>query len=122
MRVGDNAIVIRGTTDVKLGHIEYQSLWKNEKGYLRPAELATVRLRGIAECLTNFAEYVPDQTRVHLRSANFLFDGSGNILYEHRDTEVLAYSGTMPRPLSLLEPFIGAKALYPLGLGVPKTS
>ena len=39
VRVGDNdEIVIRGTTDVKIGPIEYQSLWKNQSGYLRTAE------------------------------------------------------------------------------------
>lgn len=115
----DAMIVIRGTTDVKLGPIEYQSLWKNERGYLRPAELATVRLRGMVECLENFDEYVPDQTHVHLRGATFLFDGDKNLLYKHCDTGVLSYSKTMPRPLSFLEPFIGQKALNPLGLGDP---
>eukprot|EP00977_Amphora_coffeiformis_P008541 scaffold1933_cov165-Amphora_coffeaeformis.AAC.9 len=123
VRVGkqgeDPTIVIRGTTEVKLGPIEYQSLWKKEQGYLRPVELATVRLRGMVECLTNFSEYVPDQTHVHLRGATFLFDGDGSLLYEYRDTGVLAYSETMPRPLSYLEPFIGPKALNPLGLGDP---
>ena len=122
VRVGEDAIVIRGTTDVKLGPIEYQSLWKKEQGYLRPAELATVRLRGMVECLENFDEYVPDQTHVHLRGATFLFDRNGALLYEHRDTGVLAYSETMPRPLSYLEPIIGAKALNPLGLGDPRAS
>ena len=119
VRVGDDFIVIRGTTDVKLGPIEYQSLWKSAQGYLRPAELATVRLRGMIECLQNFDEYVPDQTHVHLRGATFLFDKEGSLLYEHRDTGVLAYSETMPRPLKYLEPYIGAKSLNPLGLGDP---
>ena len=118
--VGYNAIVIKGTTDVKLGPIEYQSLWRNQKGYLRPAELATVRLRGMVECLENFDEYVPDQTHVHLRGATFLFDANGNILYEHRDTGVLSYSKTMPRPLTFLKEYIGDKALNPLGLGDPR--
>ena len=120
VRVGGDAIVIRGTTDVKLGPIEYQSLWENEQGYLRPAELATVRLRGMVECLEHFDEYVPDQTHLHLRGATFLLDCAGNVLYQHGDTGVLAYSETMPRPLSFLEPYIGAKALSPLGLGDPR--
>jgi hypothetical protein len=47
-------IVIRGVTDVKTGPIQYQSLWKNEEGYLRPAELATVRLRSMVEVFTKF--------------------------------------------------------------------
>ncbi|GAX24724.1 hypothetical protein FisN_4Hu282 [Fistulifera solaris] len=113
--MGDDMIVIRGTTDVKLGPIQYQSLWKNEKGYQRPAELATVRLRGMVETLSNFNEYVPDQTLLHLRGATFLFDEKAQVLYKHYDTGVLAYSTTMSRPLLFLEPYIGKKALNPLG-------
>ena len=121
-----NKIVIQGTTNVKLGPIEYESLWKNEKGYQRPAELATVRLRGMVEVLTNFDEYVPDQRHLAWRGATFLLGiqekdkdntMSPQLLYSHRDTGVLAYSKSMERPLSFLEPYIGPKALNPLGLG-----
>ena len=115
--VGDNDIVIRGTTDVKLGPIEYQSLWKDAQGYQRPAELATVRLRGMVEVLSNFNDYVPDQTVLDWRGATYLLDADGQVLYSHRDTGVLAYSKTMPRPLTFLEPYIGPKALNPLALG-----
>jgi hypothetical protein len=117
--VGDNDfIVVKGTTDVKLGPIQYQSLWKNEAGYQRPAELATVRLRAMVEVLTNFDEYVPDQSILEWRGATFLFsEDNDTILYEHRDTGVLAYSKTMPRPLAYLQPYIGDKALNPLQLG-----
>jgi len=120
-------IVIKGTTDVKLGPIRYRSLWKDETGYQRPAELATVRLRGLVEVLEHFDEYVPDQTQLAFRGATYLFDldesaldslGRPKLLYEHRNTGVLAYSATMARPLTFLEPYIGAsKALNPLGLG-----
>ena len=115
--VGDNLIVVKGVSDVKLGPIEYQSLWKNETGYQRPAELATVRLRVMVEVLTHFSEYVSDQRHLHLRGATFLFDGNGKLLYEHRDTGVLAYSETMSRPLTFLRPYIGDKALNALQLG-----
>jgi len=115
--VGDDLIAVKGITDVKLGPIEYQSLWKNEKGYQRPAELATVRLRVMVEALSHFSEYVPDQRHLHLRGATFLFDSNGQLLYEHRDTGVLAYSETMPRPLTFLQSYIGDKALNALGLG-----
>ncbi|CAB9529874.1 expressed unknown protein [Seminavis robusta] len=117
VRVGDDLIAVTGVTDVKLGPIEYQSLWKNEKGYQRPAELATVRLRVMVEVLSNFKEYVPDQKHLHLRGATFIFDADGNLEFEHRDTGVLAYSKTMPRPLTFLQPYIGSKALNPLQLG-----
>ena len=117
VRVGEDFIAVTGVTDVKLGPISYQSLWKNEQGYQRPVELATVRLRVMVEVLTNFKSYVPDQKHLHLRGATFLFDEDGNIEYEHRDTGVLAYSKTMARPLTFLRPYIGDKALNPLGLG-----
>lgn len=114
-------IKIKGITDVKLGPIEYQSLWKNEEGYQRPAELATVRLRFMVEVLSNFGTYVPDQRYLDYRGATFLFGGErmNQIVYEHIDTGVLSYSKTMKRPLSFLEPYIGKKALNPLELGDP---
>lgn len=114
-------IRIKGITDVKLGPIEYQSLWKNEKGYQRPAELATVRLRFMVEVLSNFGTYVPDQRYLDFRGATYLFGGDMNdqLVYEHVDTGVLSYSKTMKRPLSFLAPYIGKKALNPLGFGDP---
>ena len=116
----DPIVVIKGVSDVKLGPFEYQQMWKDESGYQRPVELATVRLRVMVEVLTNFDEYVPDQRFLDLRGATFLFDNeSKEILYEHIDTGVLSYSKTMARPLSFLEPYIGQKALNPLGLGDP---
>jgi len=55
-----------------------------------------------------------------LRGATFLFDNkSQDVVYEHVDNGVLAYGKTMARPLTFLEPYIGAKALNPLGLGDP---
>eukprot|EP00429_Kryptoperidinium_foliaceum_P005830 CAMPEP_0176007110 /NCGR_PEP_ID=MMETSP0120_2-20121206/3063_1 /TAXON_ID=160619 /ORGANISM="Kryptoperidinium foliaceum, Strain CCMP 1326" /LENGTH=168 /DNA_ID=CAMNT_0017339859 /DNA_START=27 /DNA_END=533 /DNA_ORIENTATION=+ len=106
---------IRGTTDVKIGPIRYKSLWKDEEGYLRPAELATIRLRSMVEVLTKFEDYVPDQRLLDWRGATFLMDKncqSGDVpsLYEHRNPGVLTYSETMPRPLSFLEGYIGKKA------------
>lgn len=120
----DPFIKIKGITDVKLGPIEYQSLWKNEKGYQRPAELATVRLRYMVEVLSNFDTYVPDQRYLDFRGATYLIGGESNdkIVYQHIDTGVLSYSKTMKRPLSFLEPYIGPKALNPLGLGDPSTT
>jgi len=120
-------IAITGTTDVKLGPLKYQQAWKDESGYQRPLELATVRLRIMVEVLSNFAEYVPDQRHLDLRGATYLFrreaqnDDKKNdkaaLVYEYANTGVLSYSETMGRPLSFLESFIGKKALNPLGLG-----
>jgi hypothetical protein len=123
VKIGDKddpIVVIKGVSDVKLGPFEYQQLWKDERGYQRPVELATVRLRVMVEVLTNFNEYVSDQRFLDLRGATYLFDNkSQDVVYEHVDNGVLAYSKTMARPLTFLEPYIGAKALNPLGLGDP---
>mmetsp|Transcript_27489 Transcript_27489/g.64444 ORF Transcript_27489/g.64444 Transcript_27489/m.64444 type:complete len:414 (+) Transcript_27489:472-1713(+) len=123
----DPFIAITGTTDVKLGPFQYQQAWKNESGYQRPLELATVRLRIMVEVLSNFNEYVPDQRHLDLRGATYLFqqadETNGNkndsmkLVYQHIDTGVLSYSETMGRPLSFLQSYIGEKALNPLGLG-----
>lgn len=119
--VEDPFIAITGTTDVKLGPFNYQQAWKDESGYQRPLELATVRLRIMVEVLSNFKEYVPDQRYLDLRGATYLFrrgkKDEVTLVYEHIDTGVLSYSKTMGRPLSFLESFIGKKALNPLGLG-----
>jgi len=110
-------VKIKGTRDVKLGPIEYQNIWKDEKGYQRPVELATVRLRAMVEVLSNFGEYVPDQRHLDFRGATYIFE-DGQIAYEYRDRGVLTYSATMPRPLSFLEPYIGRhRAQDPLGFG-----
>ena len=113
----DPFIAITGVSDVKLGPFQYQQLWKDEAGYQRPVELATVRLRVMVEVLTNFDEYVPDQRFLDRRGATFLFNEDNELLYEHIDSGVLSYSKTMARPLAFLEPYIGKKALNPLGLG-----
>jgi len=99
-------IAIRGARDVKIGPIEYQNFWKDEEGYQRPIELATVRLRAMVEVLSNFGEYVPDQQHLDFRGATYIFE-DGQAVYEYRDRGVLTYSETMPRPLLFLEPYIG---------------
>jgi hypothetical protein len=118
-------IAIKGVSDVKLGPIKYKSLWKDQRGFLRPAELATVRLRSMVEVLSKFDHYVPDQRFLDFRGATFLFDCSSDqdvkLLYEYRDRGVLTYSETPDRPLSFLSEFIGFKrARNPTGLGDPE--
>lgn len=122
LRVGP--LTIKGTTDVKIGPIAYQNMWKNEEGYLRPVELATVRLKSMVEVLTKFEDYVPDQSLLDWRGATFLLDSKpsegSKPLYEHRNPGVLTYSESMRRPLSFLGDYIGQeKARNPLGLRDP---
>ena len=105
-----------GVGPVKLGPLRYEKSWKDESGYQRPVELATVRLKHMVEVLGNWDAYVSDARWVDVRGATFLFDGE-DLLYEREHPGVLSYSATMARPLTFLAPFLGAQALNPLGLG-----
>ena len=113
-------ITITGTRRVTIGEglIDYENLWKDEQGYQRPVELATVRLRNMVEVLSNWKEYVPDDRFLAWRGATFVFDGE-DLDYEHVTPGVLTYSATPSRPLAFLEERIGKKALNPLGLADP---
>ena len=122
----DPFIVDTGTTDVEIEPLKYQQAWKEDSGYQRLLELATVRLRIMVEELSNFGENVPDQRHLALREAIYLFsreeqkDSRKNddvaLVYEHIDTGVLSCSKAMGRPLSFLQFLISKKALNPLGL------
>jgi AhpC/TSA antioxidant enzyme len=72
-------------------------------GFQRPFELATLRLRNMAEVLGNWATYVPDPTYLTQRGGTFLFDSDGVLLYEHRDRGILGFAANMSKPLSFLE-------------------
>lgn len=73
------------------------------KGFQRPFELATLRLRNMGEVLGNWRTYVPDARYLTQRGGTFLFDANGELLYEHRDRGILGFSATMNRPLAFLE-------------------
>ncbi len=73
------------------------------KGFQRPLELATLRLRNMAEALGHWGTYVPNAAYLTQRGGTFLFDRNGTLLYEHRDPGVLGFAENMSRPLSFLE-------------------
>ena len=73
------------------------------KGFQRPFELATLRLRNMAEVLSNWKVYVPDAAYLTQRGATFLFDADGKILYEWRDRNILGFAENMSDPMSFLE-------------------
>jgi len=75
------------------------------KGFQRPFELATLRLRNMAEVLSHWKTYVPDSAYLTQRGASFLFDAEGNLLYEHRDRAILGFAADMSNPLSFLTQF-----------------
>jgi len=106
-----------GVGPVKMGPLKYTQWFADEKGYQRPVELATVRLKNMVEVLTKWDAYVSNPLTISQRGATYLFDSDGNELYSHKTPGVLTYSETMPRPLSFLSPYIGEDiARNPLGL------
>jgi hypothetical protein len=77
--------------------------WAGGKGFQRPFELATLRLRNMAEVLSHWKTYVPDAAYLTQRGATFLFDAQGNLLYEHRDPGILGFAADKSYPLSFLK-------------------
>ena len=73
------------------------------KGFQRPFELATLRLRNMTEVLGNWNTYVPDVSYITQRGGTFLFDSQGKLLYEHRDKGILGFAENMSDPLSFLD-------------------
>ena len=76
-------------------------------GFLRPFELATVRLQNMAEVLGHWRTYVPRDDFLTQRGGTFLLEADDTLLYSHRDRGILGFSETMARPLSFLDPFLG---------------
>ncbi len=75
------------------------------KGFQRPFELATLRLRNMGEVLSNWKTYVPNSAYLTQRGATFLFNDRGELLYEHRDRAILGFAENMSNPLSFLTGF-----------------
>lgn len=72
------------------------------KGFQRPFELATLRLKNMTEVLSNWNTYVPDSSYLTQRGGTFLFDSQRNLIYEHRDRGILGFAENMSNPLSFL--------------------
>ncbi|MEO1374349.1 MAG: peroxiredoxin-like family protein [Cyanobacteria bacterium J06635_10] len=72
------------------------------KGFQRPFELATLRLRNMTEVLSNWNTYVPDSTYLTQRGGTFLFDSQGKLIYEYRDKGILGFAEDKSNPLSFL--------------------
>ena len=80
--------------------------WAGGEGFQRPFELATIRLRNMAEVLGNWRTYVPCDDYITQRGGTFLLESDDTLLYEHRDRGMLGFSATMNRPLAFLDPFL----------------
>ncbi|MCP9916960.1 peroxiredoxin-like family protein [Cyanobium sp. ATX 6F1] len=76
-------------------------------GFQRPFELATVRLRNMAEVLGHWRTYVPRDDFLTQRGGTFLLEADDTVLFCHLDRGILGFSPTMARPLSFLDPFLG---------------
>jgi hypothetical protein len=72
------------------------------RGFQRPFELATLRLRNMVEVLSHWDTYVPNAAYITQRGGTFLFNSQGELLYEHRDRNILGFAADMSRPLSFL--------------------
>jgi hypothetical protein len=83
------------------------------KGFLRPFELATVRLRNMVEVLGHWDTYVPSSAHLTQRGGTYLLDAEDRILHQHRDRGLLGFSATMERPLSFLEPLLPPPSANP---------
>ncbi len=78
-------------------------------GFQRPFELATIRLRNMAEVLGHWRTYVPRDDFLTQRGGTFLLETDDTLLYSHRDRAILGFSATMARPLSFLDPFMSCR-------------
>jgi hypothetical protein len=97
----DNDAKIEGTPLPTLRGSVFR--WAGGEGFQRPFELATLRLQNMTEVLSHWRTYVPDATYLTQRGGTFLFNGAGELLYEHRDRGILGFAETMSRPLAFLE-------------------
>jgi hypothetical protein len=77
------------------------------RGFQRPFELATVRLRNMSEVLGHWRTYVPRNDFLTQRGGTFLLEADDTLLYSYRDRGILGFSETMARPLSFLDAFLG---------------
>lgn len=83
--------------------------WAGGRGFQRPFELATLRLRNMGEVLTNWKTYVPNPAYLTQRGATFLFNDRGELVYEHRDRAILGFAADMSNPLSFLTGLVTEK-------------
>ncbi|PPT09605.1 hypothetical protein CKA32_003486 [Geitlerinema sp. FC II] len=79
------------------------------RGFQRPFELATLRLRNMVEVLRHWNAYVPNPAYLTQRGATFLFDRHGTLHYEHRDRAILGFAENPSNPLSFLSEYRDAE-------------
>ncbi len=75
-------------------------------GYLRPFEMATIRLKNLVEVLSNWNVYMEPYRFLNQRGGTYLIDSNNNILYFYHSKGVLGYSRNMADPLDFLDNWI----------------
>ena len=75
-------------------------------GYLRPLELATLRLNNMNEIIQNWGDYIIDEKYLPQRGASFLLNNKNQVIYEFFSNDVLGYSSSMSNPLGFLSDLI----------------
>jgi hypothetical protein len=78
------------------------------KGFQRPFELATLRLKNMSESLGKWGTYVPDASYITQRGGTFLFNPQRELVYEHRDRGILGFAENMSQPLAFLDGLVDA--------------
>ena len=61
--------------------------------YQRPFELATLRLQNMIDVLTHWQELIPENEDLLTQlGGGFVFNVSGDLVYEYKDTGILKYT------------------------------
>ena len=71
-------------------------------GFLRPFELATLRLMNMCEVIKYWHIYMFNNKFLTQRNGNFLIDSSLNVIYSYRSKGLLDFSADMSNPLKFL--------------------
>ena len=81
------------------------------RGFQRPFELATLRLRNMGEVLSNWRTYVPVDDHIAQRGATYLLDTEGEVLYQYKETHLLGFAVDMAHPLAFLDPYLRVESV-----------
>ncbi|WP_320667654.1 AhpC/TSA family protein [Prochlorococcus sp. MIT 1307] len=76
------------------------------KGFLRPFEMATLRLGNMTEVLFNWSQYMINNEYLSQRGGTFMLDEGNKFIHIHRSNALLSYSHNMSKPISYLEQYI----------------
>jgi len=74
-------------------YVQPQMFDKVGKGYLRPFELATVRLQNMIGILNNWFELIPSNADLVVQQGATLVLDNGSTLYKFQDKGILVYGG-----------------------------